>query len=223
MDADKVFALKRWTLRILLCLILLTGGAITTVAVAWGFQMAYAPSTTKASGDLLPAEDLDSVWRAHGIGGEYRRKLGGWRSERLGATIINAGNAYLVGSDGSLVGISMGGASTFILLVESGLPVRSFSYARTDTMIPGGLASLSGSTNEHLDWLNHCHPMWFGFLIDTLSYAAIWGGVFFGFTSAKRFIRIKRGRCPRCGYDLRGGRVEPPATSPGCPECGWGR
>jgi len=56
-----------------------------------------------------------------------------------------------------------------------------------------------------------------GFVIDTLFYAAIWFGVFFGFTSAKRFIRVRRGRCPRCGYDLRG------QLGAGCPECGWNR
>ena len=60
-------------------------------------------------------------------------------------------------------------------------------------------------------------PMWLGFLIDTLFYAALWFGVFFGFASAKRAIRRKRGRCPRCGYDLRRN------LSAGCSECGWGR
>ena len=47
-------------------------------------------------------------------------------------------------------------------------------------------------------------PLLPGFVIDTLFYAAIWFGVFFGFASAKRAIRRKRGRCPMCGYDLRG-------------------
>ena len=85
-------------------------------------------------------------------------------------------------------------------------------------------------------------PIWTGFVIDTLFYAAIWFILFFGFTSAKRLIRSKRGRCPRCGYDLRGGVTsdkrlaiseEDLATrkpqgssltpSSGCPECGWNR
>jgi hypothetical protein len=56
-----------------------------------------------------------------------------------------------------------------------------------------------------------------GFLIDTLFYATIWGGMFFGFASAKRAIRRARGRCPMCGYDLRG------ALDKGCSECGWQR
>jgi hypothetical protein len=60
-------------------------------------------------------------------------------------------------------------------------------------------------------------PIWPGFLIDILIYAAIWAGLFFGFTSAKRFIRTRCGRCPRCAYDLRGD------LAAGCSECGWNR
>ncbi len=62
-------------------------------------------------------------------------------------------------------------------------------------------------------------PHFPGFIINTLFYAANWGGVFFGFTSAKRLVRVKRGRCPRCGYDLRGA----PGLAAGCSECGWNR
>ena len=58
-----------------------------------------------------------------------------------------------------------------------------------------------------------------GFTLNTLFYAAIWFGLFFGFAGTKRFLRVKRGRCPRCGYDLRGGA----GLVAGCPECGAGR
>ncbi len=60
-------------------------------------------------------------------------------------------------------------------------------------------------------------PIWSGFLLDTLFYAAIWGGLFFGLAAARRIIRRKRGRCPFCAYDLRG------ELAAGCPECGWNR
>ena len=72
-------------------------------------------------------------------------------------------------------------------------------------------------------------PIWPGFVIDTLFYGAIWGGVWFGFVGAKRGIRLRRGRCPMCGYDLRGHRHEGTEAQrheglvAGCPECGWGR
>jgi hypothetical protein len=29
---------------------------------------------------------------------------------------------------------------------------------------------------------------------------------------------LRRGRCPNCGYDRKGGNADP---SPRCPECGW--
>ena len=60
-------------------------------------------------------------------------------------------------------------------------------------------------------------PLWPGFLIDTLFYAALWLGLIVGFGAARRTLRKRRGRCPMCAYDLRGN------LDAGCPECGWNR
>jgi hypothetical protein len=60
-------------------------------------------------------------------------------------------------------------------------------------------------------------PIGTGFMADTFLYALVWWGLFLGFAGAKRGIRRARGRCPMCGYDLRG------ALENGCSECGWGR
>lgn len=58
-------------------------------------------------------------------------------------------------------------------------------------------------------------PIWPGFVINTIFYAAILWLLSLGPFTARRMIRRKRGRCIKCGYDLR-------ATSGGsCPECGW--
>ena len=60
-------------------------------------------------------------------------------------------------------------------------------------------------------------PIWPGFGINTVVYAAIlWLLALAPFT-ARRMIRRKRGRCIKCGYDLRGD------FSAGCSECGWRR
>ena len=60
-------------------------------------------------------------------------------------------------------------------------------------------------------------PIWPGFAINTVFYAAIlWLLTLSPFT-ARRMIRRKRGHCLKCGYDLRGD------YSAGCPECGWRR
>ena len=63
-------------------------------------------------------------------------------------------------------------------------------------------------------------PIFPGVIINTLFYAAIWFGVFFGVAALRRFIRKKRGRCVKCSYDLRSGFA---GEERGCPECGWGR
>jgi hypothetical protein len=94
-----------------------------------------------------------------------------------------------------------------------------------------GVSGFEGAlviVNDRIQALMPVCPIWPGFLIDTLFYAAIWGGVFFGFASAKRAIRRRRGRCPMCGYDLRGQREAVSAeqsirNSIRCPECGWNR
>ena len=65
------------------------------------------------------------------------------------------------------------------------------------------------------------HPIWPGFAINTLFYAAIvwvlWSSPF----TARRMIRRKRGLCIKCGYDLRGTSGGGSGGGGVCPECGW--
>ena len=57
-------------------------------------------------------------------------------------------------------------------------------------------------------------PIWPGFAINILFYAALLWLLVLGPFTARRLIRHKRGHCIKCGYDLRG-------NSGGvCPECG---
>ena len=60
------------------------------------------------------------------------------------------------------------------------------------------------------------HPIWPGFAINTVFYAALLWIVILGPGTARRVIRRKQGRCINCGYDLRGAEHEV------CPECGSG-
>ena len=60
-------------------------------------------------------------------------------------------------------------------------------------------------------------PIWPGFAINTIFYAAILWLLTLGPFTARRMIRRKRGQCIKCGYDLRG------TSEGGCPECGWRR
>lgn len=60
-------------------------------------------------------------------------------------------------------------------------------------------------------------PMWRGLAIGTAMYgSAVFVVVMMG-KGLRMLVRKWRGRCPRCGYDLRGD------LKSGCPECGWRR
>ena len=69
------------------------------------------------------------------------------------------------------------------------------------------------STEEVHEWrLFPLGPLWVGLIVNTLFYAGIlwlliWGGI-----TLRRFIRVKRGRCPKCAY--------PMGESAVCSECG---
>ena len=59
-------------------------------------------------------------------------------------------------------------------------------------------------------------PLWPGFVVNTVFYAAILWLLTLGPFTLRRLIRHKRGLCIKCGYDLRGAEHEV------CPECGVG-
>ena len=60
-------------------------------------------------------------------------------------------------------------------------------------------------------------PLWSGFAINTVFYAALLWMLWLSPFVVRRAIHRKRGHCLKCGYDLRGD------FSAGCPECGWRR
>ncbi|UCD76578.1 MAG: hypothetical protein JSV91_06570 [Phycisphaerales bacterium] len=60
-------------------------------------------------------------------------------------------------------------------------------------------------------------PVWPGFALNTALYAGMLWLAFPGRRLWRCHLRRKRGRCPDCGYDLRGD------LATGCPECGWNR
>jgi len=206
--------MKRWLARTLICLIL---GATTTVAVAWGC----------------------AVWSHHPVrvvemaaANDWPAAPANWSSGRVSIVTYHSFGA----TQHRAQQLSRGypGLRTQAMM-RFGLPSRALYYERHRdepfevTIGPLGYdpptdwrEGLMIPFRDQMELRNRerflptrVHGP--GFLIDTLLYAAIWFGVFFGFASAKRFISTKRGRCPRCGYDLRGQLAQ------GCPECGWNR
>ena len=58
------------------------------------------------------------------------------------------------------------------------------------------------------------NPIWPGFAVNTVFYAAILWLLIPGPFALRRFIRIRGGLCPACAYDLHHGEHD------ACPECG---
>jgi hypothetical protein len=223
--------MRPWLIRIVVCLIL---GAVTTVAVAWGSSAigeANTPAWTVAHRSEPLDPGLERVWTEHF--GSAHFLTGAFEEETLISAVelptVTVWRARMLASRQFFLqslpqdGV---GATASMFIHAAGWPVASFRGEMIfgpsiqmhdvlefgDTRVPTGL-------------------LWPGFAIDTLFYAAIGFGVFFGFASAKRAIRRARGRCPQCGYDLRGHRHEGTPGEPrrheglaaGCPECGWQR
>ncbi|MCH8822568.1 MAG: hypothetical protein IH984_03575 [Planctomycetes bacterium] len=80
---------------------------------------------------------------------------------------------------------------------------------------------ISGTQHDYSVGLNAVprslpyRPIWSGFAINTLFYAAILWILWSSSSAARRLIRRKRGLCIKCGYDLRGN-----SGGDVCPECG---
>jgi hypothetical protein len=110
---------------------------------------------------------------------------------------------------------------------ESGWPCTAFwGWKMTESGLPnnrndaGGVAevralrSLSWQTGRiELPYL----PVWSGLAANTALFALVWWGVIAGPGVLRRSWRRRRGRCPDCGYDLRGLPGQHITT---CPECG---
>jgi hypothetical protein len=81
------------------------------------------------------------------------------------------------------------------------------------------ISGLSLSRTINLDALKSLPltPIWPGFAINTIFYAAVLWVVFALPGKVRRWRRIKRGQCASCGYSLRGHDA---SGGEKCPECG---
>jgi hypothetical protein len=87
------------------------------------------------------------------------------------------------------------------VITEAGLPSRSM------------LVNLSSNT---FVTLFASRPHWPGFAINTIFYAAMLWLLWIAPGKIRRFIRVHRGRCPACGYQIAPGG----GIGPVCSECG---
>ena len=109
-----------------------------------------------------------------------------------------------------------------VVRIESGWPLRSLAgewlchnstEARRSWYATAIMNPWLSDDEQTVNFIPY-RPIWPGFAINTLFYAAILWTLTLGPFTARRMIRRKRGHCIKCGYDLRGTEHEV------CPECG---
>ncbi len=107
-----------------------------------------------------------------------------------------------------------------VIAVRAGWPRLSLEYSRWKTDVTQidetvqGLLMVPNILPGIQDPYVPLRPIWSGFAVNTLFYAAVLWLLISGPFALRRLIRLKRGRCPACAYDLRHGEHD------ACPECG---
>lgn len=205
--------LRRIVTRVIVFLLL---GAIVNVVVAWGCRelevnrrYAYPP---------LRTADI-SFWQA--------RKLCGWPDKpqnysityTFGATLLNYSASYYLEPDGTALYDKYypphiaSWVCGILCESHSGWPLQGM--CSTKWYIEGDAES------EHRGIIRGWYrgegwhdfrPLWPDFAINTLFYPAILWLLFAAPFALRRWRRIRRGLCPKCGYPI--------GDSPVCTECG---
>ena len=217
--------------RLLIAAIFLLAGAVVNVAVAWGcayrnghysddWHWITVPENNQFWLERRPHEwesgMLIGVTRHSGLGRNLTNARGSTRPpERVTVPYLKPGTGSTGPRPGSEVVVKN---EARILEAEFGLPLRSFRWT-----------SVSGRTYypRSVDSRTYYHrsptitmggrvlpllPIWPGFAVNTLFYAVVLWLLIPGPFVLRRFIRVQRGRCVKCGY--------PMGESGVCSECG---
>lgn len=99
-------------------------------------------------------------------------------------------------------------------VVTTGMPLTSPAGLAT---VPEGYLAFPGNPAQMRVRRLPLRPVWPGLLACSAFYAVGWSVVLLAPGAALQSLRLRRGLCPHCGYDLRA----LPEGEP-CPECGSG-
>ena len=194
--------------RLLIVAIFLLAGAVVNVAVAWGCRLAVRPSQ---GGQFQHIDASAIAWwnenKPHGVTDEptffMRTESFGWSAVRL---VAGEGGELRLSDQVVLFSTKR---ITEASHVAAGLPMKSLhghSWSVEGKITQSGV--IATGSHDSLPYV----PIWPGFAVNTLFYAAVLWLLIPGPFAFRRFIRVKRGRCPKCAYPMGQADV--------CSECG---
>ena len=202
--------MKRHIMFILLLLLL---GAIVNIAVAWGCATWSPHYRLRGEESIEPP----ARWPAYLEALEWPAPTRAFEPGEVGLGVTR----------NLIFGGHMGFLSVCLDIRQFGLPARALQW-EYPVGRPGGDRKMTEAAHEAaglrtgIDVFGRnsggpirplpMTPLYPGFLINTLFYAAIIWLLFFAPFAAQRMLRRRRGLCERCAYQI--------GTSPVCTECG---
>ncbi len=205
-------------LRKLVLLVLL--GAVVNVAVAWGCATWIVPLTNDLAAfqrqiNAPLRSDYRRWWATHAPSGFQKEPVVAVRFANVCVTHVSMWKPVAFTPEGTF-------ADDLVLRMRAGLPLRAVEgaywqaagtpTAGTPKYTLDAVVVLPANRPKIL-----LRPVWPGFAINTIFYSALLWLLMCGPSVLRRFLRMRRGLCPQCAYDLRADFAH------GCPECGWGR
>jgi hypothetical protein len=200
-------------------LVFLLLGAIVNVAVAWGcaawigcprreYRASFEPWVREVPTEWLPPRQI-GYGSVPGRSGIYQTTAGFGMPGRVFEQYVKIGNCFWISVD------QFGWPRLSLECEErtAVLPgdVRNITRLPLDIQIPG-VAPSRGIFDRYLP----LRPLWPGFAINTIFYAVILALLFYGPGRVRRFVRVRRGRCPACGFIIAPGTC----ANGLCSECG---
>ena len=195
--------------RLVTLAIFLLLGAVVNVAMAAGIAQFSLPSSSLAYAELLMvlglrvnlvSSDSDIVYESfvdNGIGVTHR------------GTVLDNGSTRIAGDESIDLQYSVGWP---LRSLQAQSHFRNGQWIRDSWLLPlVPRTNLFGFESQPELPLR---PIWSGFAVNTVFYAALLWLPIRGPFVLRRHIRRKRGLCVSCGYDLRH------ADHEACPECG---
>ena len=193
--------------RLLIIGIFLLLGAVVNVAVAWGVCVA---SSGKAIGHFprIPPSAAQRLWDRYAREGwpPFTQYQSGTRWGGSRARVVSITSH--VNGDGEPRWL----LKFFVGQQKVGWPIRTLQSGRYFSP-PSGVVPVNGwLVRRKPPLIIPYEPLWPGFTINTLFYAAILWLLIPGPFVLRRFLRLRRGLCPKCAY--------PMGESSVCTECG---